>query len=188
MMVLFATPFVVAGGCTTVFGVKALLTPGRRVDDFFIVLFGLFLVAVGVGLVYRAALVVRQGRKVAAFHPRHPDPWMRQVDWAAGRIPGTAKAHAVLLWFFAFFASLFAAGLLWGATSFTRHDRLAWVVVVVVPVLAVSLLIWATLSTLAARKFGTSYLELASVPGVIGGKLPLSAPRVWRLINSGSGQ
>ena len=165
-MVLFATPFVVVGGCTAVLGVKAL----GWVDGFVIVLFGLLFVAVGVGLLYQAALVVRQEGKVAAFHPRHPNPWMRQADWAAGRIPGAAKAYAAVLWYFVLFLCLVAVPLLWTAPSFTRDHLGAWVAVVV-SVLAVSFLIAATLKTLAARKFGTSYLELASVPGVIGGKL-----------------
>ena len=169
-MVLFATPFVVAGGCTAVLGVNRLLAPGPRVDDFVIVFFGLFFAAVGLGLLFQAALVVRQEGKVAAFHPQHPDPWMRQADWAAGRIPGAAKAYAAVLWYSALLFCLFAVPLLWTAPSFTRDHLRAWVAVVV-SVLAVSFLIAATLKTLAARKFGTSYLELASVPGVIGGKL-----------------
>jgi hypothetical protein len=104
---------------------------------------------------------------------RYPDePWMWQKEWATGRIRSSSKRMML-------FSGAFA--LFWNAVSvpaiasqlpeaLSRGDQDAlWMVLF--PIVGLGLLVWAVLSTMQWRRFGTAEFEMATVPGVIGGEL-----------------
>lgn len=98
-------------------------------------------------------------------------PWQARPDWAAGRIVSNPKGAMIIAWVI---AGLWNA-LAWPVTillseELTKGNK-APALVLVFPTVGVVLLVWAAHATLRWRKFGESVLELASVPGAIGGVL-----------------
>lgn len=97
-------------------------------------------------------------------------PWMRQKDWACGRIRSVGVAQIVLSWVMA---------LLWNGFMLTLmvlfwddpEKKAALKVLSFFCLVGLGLLVWALRRTWAWLRFGGSVLELASTPGVIGGTL-----------------
>ena len=104
--------------------------------------------------------------------PGHPSkPWLRNKNWAAGRIPNTgdASSSSGLL-----VVGLVCAGFSLGAFLFQYFGGLphiAWGGIVVTFLFAVAFIAGAIYTRALRRKFGRTYLCLDSIPGVVGGEL-----------------
>ena len=137
-------------------------------------IFGGFFAVMALAVVFS---VVRGLRKLskpadAVPPPREEKPWLKRADWAAGRVKSSNKLAAVVLWGFALF---------WNAISWTvasvvlppelhkgNHTAL---IVLLFPLVGVFLIVLAVRATLAWRRFGQCFFEMAAVPGALGGTL-----------------
>ncbi len=170
-LALFATPFAGVGVITGFIAVREMMANGLSGQFLFMTMFALVFGSAGFGLIYLAFIGGKEQKKIDALQAQHPDaPWMWRTDWAAGRIESGTKASIVMPWVFAIMWNLISAPVLVLVPPHVAENR-AILLVFMFPVIGVFLLIGAIKQTVAAKKFGTSYLELASVPGVIGGKL-----------------
>lgn len=103
----------------------------------------------------------------------HPDePWLCKKDWAEGRIISSTRTTMRFVSVFAFVWNLMSA-LMW---SGIRNEILGkgnrWALLLLLfPAVGLLLILAAIICVLRWRKFGESVFEMASVPGVIGGKL-----------------
>jgi len=101
----------------------------------------------------------------------HPgEPWMARDDWAQRTIRGEGGGRAALAWGMATAWNVF----IWTLLALIRDDpdREAMVkVAILFAFLGLVLLVAAVRTTLAWRRFGSSVLELETLPGVIGGAL-----------------
>ncbi|TFG47947.1 MAG: hypothetical protein E4H38_07285, partial [Gemmatimonadales bacterium] len=101
----------------------------------------------------------------------HPnEPWMWREDWVQGGIRGHSGSQALLLWVMAIPWNGFIWALLW--LLWGNPDKTSMIkVAVLFAILGVILLAAAVKKTLAWFRFGSSVLELAANPGVIGGNV-----------------
>ena len=137
-------------------------------------IFGGFFVVMALAVVFS---VVRGLRKLskpadAVPPPREEKPWLKRADWAAGRVKSSNKLAAAVLWGFA---------LLWNAISWTvafaalprelHKGNHAALIVLLFPLVGIFLIALAVRATLAWRRFGQCFFEMAAVPGALGGTL-----------------
>jgi len=97
-------------------------------------------------------------------------PWMRRQDWACGRIRCVGLAKIVVFWVMAVLWNGFTWTwmiLIWGDPEEEAVVKVLWFFCLI----GLGLFAWAVRRTWAWLRFGESVLELASVPGVIGGTL-----------------
>jgi hypothetical protein len=101
---------------------------------------------------------------------RSAEPWTVRKEWAEGRIRGQTGSNALLLGLMALLWNGFMGALLgvvWGDPG--RVDMLK--VIMLFLALGLVLLGAAIVKAVAWLRFGSSVLELSTVPGVIGGSL-----------------
>src|SRR5688572_23323408 len=99
-------------------------------------------------------------------------PWMRNKQWAAGRISDGSVANVVIVWIFT---------LIWNAFSWVIAFALITnpgnakgpvrFLVIVFPFIGLLALAGAIYLTVRYLKFGRSYFELETLPGCVGGWL-----------------
>jgi hypothetical protein len=102
--------------------------------------------------------------------PSADAPWMRQKDWACGRIHSAGVARLILWWIVAGLWNgfmLILIAVFWGDPE--NEDVVK--VLSLFELVGVGILIWAVRRTWAWLRYGGSVLELSSTPGVIGGML-----------------
>ena len=112
-------------------------------------------------------------KAITELRASHPTaPWLWRPEWAEGKIVCDTRKTTVSAWGFALFWNVLTSHLV-----FIVHDEIvvkenfAALLALVFPLVGAGLLIRALRVSLRSRKFGTSTLELAYVPGAIGGKL-----------------
>ena len=119
-------------------------------------------------------LAVWSGRRAAqsqALRERHPDsPWLWNPAWTTGLVPGSTRFLAIMVPIFA---------VVWNAVSWAivptilgriEDGRPGAAVALIFPLIGIPLAILAARAVQRARKYGRSELELATLPGVIGGR------------------
>ena len=97
-------------------------------------------------------------------------PWLRNEEWAAGKIRSQTKSVAIFVWVLALLWNGFlwpVLALVWGDPDKTAMIK----IVAVFCLVGVLLLFWALRETAAWFRFGTSIFELTSIPGLVGGAL-----------------
>ncbi len=97
-------------------------------------------------------------------------PWMRRKDWACGRIRSAGVAELILGWVVAGLWNGFMLTLIivfWG----DPRDENVVKVVLLFELIGLGILVWVVRRTWAWLRYGGAVLELASIPGVIGGTL-----------------
>ena len=127
----------------------------------------------GFGFVFWARHTARKQAEEARLKQAHPDqPWMWQPDWAHGRIEGSSHTTMIFAWVFALFWNLISLPLLFQLPEeVIDKQNYPALVGLLFPVAGVGFLIWAIRATLRWKKFGLSLLEMATVPGVVDGRL-----------------
>lgn len=107
----------------------------------------------------------------AQLQSEYPDaPWMWTKEWAEGRIHSATGSVTILTWVMALLWNGFMWPVLlmiWGEPGKSAMVK----VVALFALVGIALLFWAMRNTLGWFRFGTSYFEPASNPGVIGGSL-----------------
>ncbi len=96
--------------------------------------------------------------------------WLQREDWARGRVRCHSRTMTFVSWVMAVLWNGFSwsvVALLWGDPD--KQSMLK--VVMLFAAVGLLILVWAVYNTLAWYRFGTSVLELAAIPGVVGGTL-----------------
>ena len=147
------------------------------------VLVGTVFVAFGGGMMALAIAARRRAEKRASAEILHPEePWLLRKEWAERRIPSQAGAGAVVLWIFGLVWSAISAPLAWKLPEeiARQGNALGWLFAMF-PLIGLGILVSALRQTLRWRKFGSSVLELKTLPGVIGGRVEATLQLATRL-------
>ena len=137
-------------------------------------LFGLVFGGVGLGIILMALKGNKSSQQVDEQKSRHPDqPWLWRKDWASGLIQDSNRSSLSYTWFFAVSWNLISAplSLMVLPREVLQNRNCPALFGLLFPLVGAGLLIWAIRATLRWKKFGTSVLELETLPGVIGGHL-----------------
>jgi hypothetical protein len=139
------------------------------IETAFATLFG----ATGFGLLVAAVFGYCNVRGDSALAALHPDePWLHKKNWADGKISSSAKTYVFILLLVAIYWNVMSIP----ACLAMPHDvlgpgnRLA-LLLLAFPAIGLILILCLIVSVLRWRKYGQSVFEMASVPGVIGGRL-----------------
>jgi len=169
---VFLLPFLGFGLFATGSGIQKWLQGDR--DGIALLLFGVVFSSIPLGVAALARRGIKAKQEAAARSARHPDqPWLWNEEWATGRIHSSKSLGVIFSWIFA---------LVWNAISFPlaisvvprevmergNHAALA---ALFFPAIGLVLFAGAIYATLQRRKFGDSYFEMSSLPGVLGGEL-----------------
>lgn len=172
-LLLFGAAFAALGIYAGVTEVLEALREGDRGKLWISALGGGVFVAFGVGAMALAIAALRMTGKRDAAESLHPEePWLLREEWAERRISSRTGASAAMLWVFGLVWCAISAPLAWKLPEeVTRQGNpLIWLFLAF-PLVGIGLLVWALRSTLRWRRFGSSVLELKTLPGVIGGRL-----------------
>ena len=168
---MFALPFLAFGVFAFATVIRHLInvTPDSQIRLGLI--FGFVFTGIGLGLislVIFGAKFMKKQQRAQADHPS--EPWLWREDWAKGRIKGSTRSGMIGAWAFAVLWNLVSAPVLFLVPQQAVKKPLAYVALIF-PVAGVFLLIRAIRLTLAFVEFGTTWFEMAPLPGVIGGEL-----------------
>jgi hypothetical protein len=167
--VLFLLPFATTGAVTGGLAVLSALD-GQWQEALFLAVFALGFGGVGIGGIAAAIAGGRKLKEQAALEARYPgQPWLWRQDWAAGRIDDSTRGTVLAAWIFTVFWNLISvpAGF-FGVRAALHEGNYAGLIALLFPLVGLGLLVWAIRATIRYRKYGTSRLQLSTVPGVVG--------------------
>ena len=174
-IVLFMLPFCGVGLICVVLALRELLSEQPEMGTvLFLGLFGLVFEGVGLWMILRALKGYKSSQQVDERKTQHPDkPWLWREDWTSRLIPDSNRLSLSYIWFFAVFWNLISAPLVLMVLprEVLQNRTYPALLGLLFPLVGAGLLIWAIRATLRWKKFGTSILELETLPGVIGGHL-----------------
>ena len=114
----------------------------------------------------------KQALQTSVSSADNEKPWLRRKDWANGRLATTARKAILLLWIFvAFWCAASAVIALAVVPQQLHQGGHAVFVVLVFPVIALAIIVFALKTTLAWSKFNRSVFEMAAFPAAAGGAL-----------------
>ncbi|MEP6574206.1 MAG: hypothetical protein ABJD11_16010 [Gemmatimonadota bacterium] len=168
-LVLFCLPFCAVGIGTAIGAILA----ARQADWHkagFLSIFALAFGGAGFGFIFAGFSSARTAADLESRQEQQPDaPWLWRADWAAGRVLDTNRGAMIGAWLFAGLWNLISFPAAY--VAFVQMDREFGphlLLVLIFPVAGLGLIAWAVVATIRFTKFGTSVLELVSVPTVIG--------------------
>ena len=168
---LFGTPFAAGGIFAWVQSVREF-NRGRTRDAAMLLLFGLVFCGVGFGLMVGSLWAGRKARQDARQQAGSPDqPWLWRKDWAAGRVKSSGKSATIFLWVFTLFWNGISSFIFFMLPQELHKGNTVALIGLLFPLVGVGLLFAAIRSTLAQRRFGDCYFELAQIPAPLGGSL-----------------
>jgi hypothetical protein len=172
-LTLFALPFAAVGVGTGYLCIKQLIEGPEDLEKTILLgIFALVFGGAGFGLIFAARWGKGKLREQEQLKQNHPDsPWMWKPEWASGRIKGSSQTAMWFSWVFAIFWNLISAPMLFFLPHEIEKGNHAAAIGLLFPVVGVGLLFWAVQTTRRYRRFGVSFLEVDTLPGVIGGKL-----------------
>lgn len=171
-LMLFSLPFILFGLGAMVGGAVQLVQ-GSLEGGLGLLGFGVVFAGVGTGVLLLGRAAGRHLRALQAAREQAPDaPWLWRPDWAAGRVADSNRGGMIAAIAFA----LFWNAVSWPVTVALLPELLArreWMVLVLLifPLVGIGLAAWALHAALRYRKYGTSILELDTLPAPIGGRL-----------------
>jgi hypothetical protein len=162
-------PFAAGGVFAAAMAARAV-EQGDWVQAGFLGIFALVFGGVGFG----GILSVVRGRSAVeaalAREARYPEaPWLWREDWAARRITDSSAAEMGAAWAFAILWNLISipSAVLAVRAALQEGNRAA-LIALLFPGVGIGLLIWAVRATLRRRRYGTSVLELGTLPAAVG--------------------
>ena len=154
---------------------EAVLYPRLRWEMLVMyMVFGLVFGGVGFGLMIGGVWAGKKVKREEARKQEAPaEPWRWKEEWATGEIKSSNKAGVIGILIFTILWNLVAipAGIFVVMDEVVGNGNKSALFVLIFPGVGLLLILWAIRSLVQWRKFGTSVLKMASVPGVIGGKL-----------------
>ncbi len=140
----------------------------------FYMIFVLTFGGVGFGLLIFGVFGLKVNKKEKKAKKDHPDkPWMWNSKWSDGTIKSSDKAGMIGAIIFSLFWNLISfpiAGMAFFDGYLNDGNKLA-LIALIFPAVGLLMIGWTVYAVKKYQKYGTSTLQLASVPGVIGGKL-----------------
>lgn len=128
---------------------------------------------VGGGIIYGIIAYKRSSKAKARRKGEYPgQPWMWKKDWAEGRVKCMSGLGTLVIGIFALVWNLVSWGMIISARDqiFDPVERQALIALVFPAVGVILIIVW-LVQVARHRRFGDSYFQMASVPGVVGGKL-----------------
>jgi hypothetical protein len=168
--VLFLIPFALAGGITAVQAVR-LAQAGNWRNALILGAGALTFGGVGFGGMAGLRVAYHRLQDVEALKAKNPSqPWLWRRDWASGRIEDSTRVDLLGAWVLAAFWNLiaFPAAYLAVEAALNQHKPAAFIALLF-PLVGILLLVRAILTSLGSVKYGTSLLELSTVPAPVGG-------------------
>ena len=170
--VLFLVPFAAAGTICAALALSRAQSGSAR-DALFLAIAALVFGGVGFGglaSLQRGARKLRETERLRAAHPE--EPWLWRGDWAAGRLDDNTAAAERGAWIFAALWNLVSIPAAYaGIQTAVHQEKPIGLVALLFPLVGLWLLLRAAQATIRRQKYGTSRLELSTIPGVIGGTL-----------------
>jgi hypothetical protein len=171
-LILFCAPFIIIG--VIVLGVaasRAVNPPVNWLNVFGLMAFGLTFSLAGGALLQGQSRARKQQAALAQKRQLYPEsPWMWREDWSQGRVQSTTRTSMISTWVFALLWNLVSCPILFlMPRSGASVGALA--VAMVFPLVGVILLFLAIRLTIRWEKFGKTWLDLTTLPGVIGKEL-----------------
>lgn len=170
----FGGIFAAAGGFILYSALTGGLTgeDGETVPPLFGVLFSLPFLLSGLAMAGVGVGSFRSGSKQRALAQRFPaQPWRQKPQWQTDVIGASSSGSmAIIIFAVLWNAIAFPVGIL----AITSEDNLEWFVyglILLFPLLGVGLAYWAALRLMRYLRWGRSTLEMAEMPGVVGGSL-----------------
>jgi len=165
----FGTFLVLFGGLFIVFPLIVLLRSEQDLNAILAV--GIFMLF-GLGAIGAGIFFIRKARMEKNLVEAHPDqPWMRNKEWAAGRIRDSNRLGAFFLTAFAVFWLGFSGTIAVAIWNDESADAVARWIILIFLMVGLGLAIAALVGLLRLKKFGVSEFVLSAVPGVAGGSL-----------------
>lgn len=162
-------PFAAAGVFAAIMAARALAQRDWAQAGF-LAIFALVFGGVGIGGIV-AVLRGRRGAEAALQREaRHPEaPWLWREDWAARRIADSSAAEMRAAWAFTILWNLISipSSVLAVRAALQEGNRAA-LIALLFPVIGVGLLVWAVRATIRRGRYGTSVLELGTLPAAVG--------------------
>ena len=140
----------------------------------FLGLFGLVFGGIGLGVILTAIKGYKSSQQADERKEKDPDePWLWRDDWAARLIQDSSRSSLRYAWFFTVFWNFISWPLLLTVLrrEILENRNYPALFGLIFPLIGAGLLVWAIRASLRWKKFGTSVLELETLPGVIGGHL-----------------
>jgi hypothetical protein len=184
---LFLLPFAGAGSFAA-WQVLQRASQGNWREALYFTLFAVVFGGVGFGGFVLLLAGKRNLEDQERLKTRHPDePWLWQKDWASGRADDASRLTLWSSWGFATLWNLVSipAGYA-GVRAALYEGNKAGMVALLFPLVGVGLVVWAVRTTVRFKKYGTSRLELSTLPGVIGHTIA-GAVRIPSLLEPGEG-
>lgn len=153
---------------------KSLLD--RRLRPF-VILFHLVFVlcfgGVGFGMIAGAVYSLRASRREAEVEQANPGkPWLLREEWRTGVLRDSRKEFYSLLVFAAFWNLIsWPIGLMLLFGDKKVDGWWVYPLVLMFPAIGTGMIVWLLRQSLRRKKYGVSSLRLATLPGVVGGKL-----------------
>ncbi|MGN6393507.1 MAG: hypothetical protein ACTHM9_14860 [Gemmatimonadales bacterium] len=168
-VVLFLFPFAAVGIVTAVFALAAV---GDRdwARAGFLAIFALTFGGVGIGGI---VLTLRGRQRLAdslARQAHSPEsPWLWREDWAGRRITDSSRTTMWTAWAGAALWNLISLpGAVLATRSAMQGGQRAALLALLFPLVGLGIVIWAVRATLRYRRYGSSSLELTTLPAVVG--------------------
>ncbi|MBT3193482.1 MAG: DUF3592 domain-containing protein [Verrucomicrobia bacterium] len=154
---------------------EAVLFPAVRWGMIgFYMIFVLTFGGVGFGMLIFGVLGIKTKKKEDLDRLANPDqPWQWKPAWRDGIIKASDKVGMYAATGFALFwnAISFPIGFMAFTDGYLKQGEKGALVALLFPFVGVFMIVWAVYAILKYRKYGATTLQLASVPGIVGGKL-----------------
>jgi hypothetical protein len=169
--VLFLLPFCAIGVFMAVRTILQILKGSTDWEQIILsTVFSLVFGGVGFGLLYVGIKAKKDHEREEERKRRHPDePWLWREDWAAGQIRSSSKKEMAMAWALAAFVVFISVPLVPAIIDEAGKGGEAAFIGLAFPLVGLGLLAWAIRATIRWKRFGISVVQMASVPGVIGG-------------------
>lgn len=170
---VFLTPFLIGGLVMLGIGVNHLREGAPLTDeDVFVPLaIGVVFTAVSLGFLSAVIYGHRKQKQQNALREQFPDePWQWNEEWRSGTVASSNPVGLAVLWLFAIVFSGFGVPLTIRVWLEAGSEGLAGVFITgIFALIGLGMLAAAIRGTIAWFRFGQSYCELITNPGVIGG-------------------
>lgn len=168
--VLFLLPFLIAGLGALSKGIYDFSNDPRFTEDV-LALFGVgtMFTLVGGGMLAGVIWAARKEKELDQKKAQHPDaPWLWRDDWAEGRVKPATPGGMFVYWLFGIVFSAVSVPIMFALDEILGKGPLGYAVFLF-PLVGVCMLLAAVYATLRWFKYGQTWCDLVTNPGIVGG-------------------